>query len=101
MHGRNAARRAPTLIRGDRTQQRNCWFLPRAFAPTAARLELVSSFLETAQSGISRRTLRRNLGILPSHLPVWQGTARHFLLGLIEPTGALDEPRRRCLGILQ
>ena len=62
------SRRAPTLIRGDRTQQGNCWFLPRAFAPTAARLELVSPFLETAQSGMSRRTLRRNL-------PVWQGTA--------------------------
>ena len=26
---------------------------------------------------------------------------RHFLLGLIEPTGALHEPRIRCLGILQ
>ena len=25
---------------------------------------------------------------------------RHFLLGLIEPTGALHEPRPRCLGIL-
>jgi len=25
---------------------------------------------------------------------------RYFLLGLIEPTGALHEPRLRCLGIL-
>ena len=39
--------------------------------------------LGTPQSGTSRRTLRG-----------------HFLLGLIEPTGALHEPRLLCLGIL-
>jgi hypothetical protein len=63
MHGREAA---PVGSYTDPRTGRNegiAAFLPRAFAPTAARLELVSPFLETAQFGTSRRTLRRNLGI--------------------------------------
>src|SRR5712672_945351 len=85
-HGREAARRAPTLIRGDRTQRGKC-------CVSYSSIRSHSSQDRVSWSVLGNGAVWHEPPYTPedSYRAVCRfgKVQRHFLLGLIEPTGAL------------